>query len=287
MAGRASVRWSGGGSPIAAQPEAVIEYDRITKRFFSRGSLVTALADVSLSVRRNQFTSVVGPSGCGKTTLLRLAAGLEPASAGETRYLGEAVRAINTGVGYVTQESNLYPWMTLRQNVEFPLEIRGVPAAERRERADEYITMVGLEGFEGHYPYQLSGGMQKRGSIIRTMIYEPSVILMDEPFGPLDAQTRMVLQAELLRISRMKEQTILFITHDLTEAIALSDVVVVMSARPGTVKQVFDIPLAHPRDVFQIHAQPGFADTYAEIWDCFRSEVLSGQEAAAPGGRGR
>ena len=204
----------------------------------------------------------------------QLAANLEVVS---RVLLGEPVAGINTAVGYVTQDSNLYPWMTLRQNVEFPLEIRGVPARERRERADEYIAMVGLEGFEGHYPYQLSGGMQKRGSIIRTMIYDPSVILMDEPFGPLDAQTRMVLQAELLRISRLKQQTILFITHDLTEAIALSDVVVVMSARPGRIKQVFDIPLAHPRDVFQIHAHPGFAEIYAEIWDCFRSEVLSQQ----------
>ena len=271
---------------IAADPETVIEYDAVTKRFFSRGSLVTAIDHVSLAVGRHQFTSVVGPSGCGKTTLLRLAAGLEAPSQGETRYLGKPVRGINTAVGYVTQESNLYPWMTLRQNVEFPLEIRGMAARERRALADEYIAMVGLTGFEGHYPYQLSGGMQKRGSIIRTMIYDPSVILMDEPFGPLDAQTRMVLQAELLRISRLKRQTILFITHDLTEAIALSDVVVVMSARPGTIKQVFDIPLAHPRDVFQIHAQPGFTETYAEIWDCFRSEVLSQQgtrPATAPG----
>ena len=263
-------------------PQAVIEYEGITKRFFSRGSLVTALADVTLAVGRNQFTSVVGPSGCGKTTLRRLAAGLEAPSAGETRYEGRRVSGINTQVGYVTQDSNLYPWLTLRQNVELPLEIRGRPAAERRARADEYIAMVGLSGFEGHFPYQLSGGMQKRGSIIRTMIYEPSVILMDEPFGPLDAQTRMVLQADLLRLSRLRSQTILFITHDLTEAIALSDVVVVMSARPGTIKQVFEIPLSHPRDVFQIHAQPGFAETYAEIWACFRSEVLAQQ--ALPGG---
>jgi NitT/TauT family transport system ATP-binding protein len=271
---------------ITADPGTVIEYDAVTKRFFSRGSLVTAIDHVSLAVGRHQFTSVVGPSGCGKTTLLRLAAGLEAPSQGETRYLGKPVRGINTAVGYVTQESNLYPWMTLRQNVEFPLEIRGLAARERRALADEYIAMVGLTGFEGHYPYQLSGGMQKRGSIIRTMIYDPSVILMDEPFGPLDAQTRMVLQAELLRISRLKRQTILFITHDLTEAIALSDVVVVMSARPGTIKQVFDIPLGHPRDVFQIHAQPGFTETYAEIWDCFRSEVLSQQGTRAPAAPG-
>ncbi len=274
---------------IAADPETVIEYDGVTKRFRSGSALVTALEDVSLSVRRHEFTSVVGPSGCGKTTLLRLAAGLEPPSVGETRYLGRPVRGINTAVGYVTQDSNLYPWLTLRQNVEFPLEIKGLPSTERHARADEYIAMVGLQGFEHHFPYQLSGGMQKRGSIIRTMIYEPSVILMDEPFGPLDAQTRMVLQADLLRLSSQRAQTILFITHDLTEAIALSDRVVVMSAHPGRIKQVFPIPLDRPRDVFRIHEQPGFAETYAEIWDCFRSEILGREQVpqadapAAPG----
>ena len=263
---------------IAADPETVIEYDAVTKRFLSHDSLVTALDDVSLSVRANEFTSVVGPSGCGKTTLLRLAAGLEGVTEGVTLFRGVPVDGINTKAGYVTQDSNLYPWMTLRQNVEFPLEIQGVPAGERRDKADEFINMVGLTGFENHWPYQLSGGMQKRGSIIRTMVYDPSVILMDEPFGPLDAQTRMILQNDLLRIWGEKHQTILFITHDLTEAIAMSDRVVVMSARPGRIKQVFDIPLARPRDVFRIYEQPGFAETHAEIWDCLRSEVLSQQQ---------
>lgn len=236
---------------------------------------------MTLDIGLHEFTSVVGPSGCGKTTLLRLCAGLEPTTEGVTLYRGTPVDGINTDVGYVTQDSNLYPWMSLRQNVEFPLVIRGVAPAERRERVDAFINMVGLEGFEDHYPYQLSGGMQKRGSIIRTMVYDPRVILMDEPFGPLDAQTRMVLQSDLLRIAELRKQTILFITHDLTEAIALSDKVVVMSARPGVIKQVFDIPLSRPRDVFQIHEQEGFNEVYGEIWDCFRSEVL-GQRGDRP-----
>jgi NitT/TauT family transport system ATP-binding protein len=263
--------------PIATDHEPIIEFRNVSKRFWTRGKEVLALKDVSLNIGRNEFTSVVGPSGCGKTTLLRLSSGLEPTTEGDTIYRGKPVEGINTDVGYVTQDSNLYPWMTLRQNVEFPLEIRGVAAGERKERVDAYIEMVGLEGFEDHYPYQLSGGMQKRGSIIRTMVYDPRVILMDEPFGPLDAQTRMVLQADLLRIAEVRQQTILFITHDLTEAIALSDKVVVMSARPGVVKQVFSIPLSRPRDVFQIHEQEGFNDIYAEIWDSFRSEVLGQQ----------
>jgi NitT/TauT family transport system ATP-binding protein len=261
---------------------AIIQYDAITKRFWSGSSEITALDDVSLEIRENEFTSIVGPSGCGKTTLLRLCAGLEDVTDGQTLFRGEPVRGINTKVGYITQDSNLYPWMTLRQNVEFPLEIQGLSARARRERAREFIRMVGLEGFEDHWPYQLSGGMQKRGSIIRTMVYEPSVVLMDEPFGPLDAQTRMVLQNDLLRIWGEQHQTILFITHDLTEAIALSDKVVVMSARPGRIKAVFDIPISRPRDVFQIHSQPGFSEVYAEIWETFRSEVIGLADPSEP-----
>lgn len=259
--------------------DSIIRYDHITKRFWSRGSEVTALDDVSLTLGDNEFTSIVGPSGCGKTTLLRLAAGLDDPTEGQTLFRGEPVEGINTKVGYITQDSNLYPWMTLRQNVEFPLEIQGVPSGERRDKVDAFIRMVGLQGFENHWPYQLSGGMQKRGSIIRTMVYGPSTVLMDEPFGPLDAQTRMVLQSDLLRIWGEQRQTILFITHDLTEAIALSDKVVVMSARPGKIKAVFDIPLGRPRDVFQIHNQEGFGAIYDEIWETFRTEVVGATDA--------
>ena len=250
-------------SSVLTAQEAVIRYENVSKAFWTRGKQVVALDDVSLTVKRNEFTSVVGPSGCGKTTLLRLCSGLEGSTSGATVYRGAPVLGINSDVGYITQDSNLYPWMTVRQNVEFPLEVRGIPVAERRERSEAYIRLVGLQGFEDHYPYQLSGGMQKRASIIRTMIYDPEVILMDEPFGALDAQTRMVLQGELLHIWSQRQKTILFITHDLTKAIALSDNVVVMSARPGTIKRVFDIPLSRPRDVFQIHAQPHFSETYA------------------------
>lgn len=254
--------------------DAVIEYDGVTKRFLSQGNEITAVQDVMLTVRQNEFTSIVGPSGCGKTTLMQLCAGLEGPDEGRTLYRGAPVDGINTDIGYVTQDSNLYPWMTLRQNVEFPLEIRGVPTGERREIAGRWIRLAGLDGFENHWPYQLSGGMQKRGSIIRTMVYNPPVVLMDEPFGPLDAQTRMVLQSELLRIWGEQQQTIVFITHDLTEAIALSDNVVVMSARPGRVRKVFEVPLTRPRDVFQIHSQPGFSEIYGEIWETLGAEVV-------------
>jgi len=258
----------------------VIRFENVGLTFRGGGKSVPALDDVSFGVGNNEFTSIVGPSGCGKTTLLRLCAGLTFPTTGRALCHGKEVTKLNTEVGFVTQESNLWPWMTLYQNVEFPLRVRGVPARERRERVMEHIKMVGLSGFEKHYPRQLSGGMQKRASIIRTMVYEPDIVLMDEPFGPLDAQTKMLLQRDLLRVWDMRKQTIMFVTHDLVEAVALSDNVVVMSARPGRIKGVFPISVERPRDVFQIHAAEGFAEDYERIWSSFRSELDSTEETA-------
>jgi NitT/TauT family transport system ATP-binding protein len=258
----------------------VIRFENVGLTFRGGGKSVPALDDVSFGVGNNEFTSIVGPSGCGKTTLLRLCAGLTFPTTGSALCHGKEVTKLNTEVGFVTQESNLWPWMTLYQNVEFPLRVRGVPVRERRERVMEHIKMVGLSGFEKHYPHQLSGGMQKRASIIRTMVYEPDIVLMDEPFGPLDAQTKMLLQRDLLRVWDMRKQTIMFVTHDLVEAVALSDNVVVMSARPGRIKGIFPISVERPRDVFQIHAAEGFAEDYERIWSSFRSELDSTEEAA-------
>src|ERR1700728_1119019 len=209
--------------------EHAIRFENINMTFRAQRKEVAALRDISLEVGRHTFTSIVGPSGCGKSTLLSLCAGLKFPSSGRTYCDGRAVEAVNTDIGFVTQDSNLFPWMTLRENVEFPLRVRGRSAPDRRARAQSQIDMVGLSGFEDHYPHQVSGGMQKRASIIRPLVYEPDVILMDEPFGALDAQTKMVLQDELLRMWSARKQTILFVTHDLTEAVALSDQVVVMS----------------------------------------------------------
>jgi NitT/TauT family transport system ATP-binding protein len=258
-----------------------IRFENVAVRFHAGGKDVSALEDVSLSLKEGSFTSIVGPSGCGKTTLLRLCAGLESATSGQTICHDEVVSKINTEVGFITQESNLFPWMTLYQNVEFPLKLRGVAPAERRERIQTQIEMVGLGGFENHYPHQLSGGMQKRASIIRTMVYEPDIILMDEPFGPLDAQTKMQLQDDLLRLWGLKNQTIMFVTHDLAEAVTLSDEVVVMSGRPGRIKGVFPVELSRPRDVYESYSVPGFGEIYDRIWACFRSEVERG-EAGGP-----
>jgi NitT/TauT family transport system ATP-binding protein len=244
--------------------------------FDGQAGATLALDRVSLQVVPGSITSVVGPSGCGKTTLLRLASGLMSCSAGQVYHNGTLVDGLNTGVGFVTQDSNLFPWMTALENVAFPLTVRGIGKRERQERAREWLHLVGLDGFESFYPSQLSGGMQKRVSIVRTLIYEPELVLLDEPFGALDAQTRMALHAELLGLWERRRCTMFFITHDLVEAITLSDQVVVMTRRPGRVKRVYDVTLGRPRDVFRIFLQPGFDDAYAELWQYFKPEVQAG-----------
>lgn len=253
--------------------DPIIELSKVTKTYRSKGKAVLALKDVNLPVERASFTTLIGPSGCGKSTLLKIIAGIALPYEGCMRYKDREITSINTDIGFVTQDSNLFPWLTLIQNVELALKIRGVARDQRKRTAQNYIDTMRLSGFESHYPFELSGGMQKRGSIIRTLIYDPEIILMDEPFGPLDAQTRMVLQDELLRIWDSNKKTILFVTHDLTEAIALSDKVVLFTSRPGTVKRVFDVPLARPRNVFEIHNEKGFNEIYHEIWQYFKNEI--------------
>ncbi len=267
-----------GAQPNVHRPALEVRNVSVRFRGGRAASEVLALDHVSLEIPAGSFTSVIGPSGCGKTTLLRLASGLELPSSGEVLCHGREITDLNKEVGYVTQDSNLYAWMTVRENVEFALEVRGVPARERHRRSDEYLRMVGLEGFEHHYPHQLSGGMQKRVSIIRTLIYEPDTVLMDEPFGALDSQTRMALQNDLLRIWAARKPTILFITHDLAEAISLSDRIVVLSQRPGRVIKTFEIPLGRPRDVFSLQGEPEFGEIYDRIWSTLRGEVLSSLE---------
>jgi NitT/TauT family transport system ATP-binding protein len=250
-----------------------IRFTDVRLAFVGQEQDLLALDRVSFDVPPGRITGVVGPSGCGKTTLLRLAAGLIGASSGTVLYNGAPVDGLNTSVGYVTQDNNLFPWLTALGNVEFPLAIRGIDRRERRERALHWLRLVGLEGFGNHYPSQLSGGMQKRVSIVRTLIYEPAVVLLDEPFGALDAQTRMGLHHELLELWREKKSTMLFITHDLVEAITLSDQIVVMTRRPGRVKEIYEVPLVRPRNVFEIYLEPGFEAAYAALWKHFKSEI--------------
>ena len=257
--------------------EFVIQVDGVSKVFHtpSQTNLV-ALTDIKLDVRPGEFVTVVGPSGCGKSTLLKLIAGFSPPSAGRILFQGDEVRGLNTRVGYVPQESKLFPWLTVEENVGFGLDSKRFSRADRERQVSQFITLAGLAGFEKYYPSQLSGGMSKRASIVRALAYEPPVILMDEPFGPLDAQTRMVLQDELLKIWEQKRQTIVFVTHDLVEAVALADRVVVLTHRPGKIKDVIQVPMTRPRNIFEIHRQDGFDEAYGRLWNIFRHELNIG-----------
>jgi NitT/TauT family transport system ATP-binding protein len=258
--------------------DRILSFRGVARDFYTRGRVVHALAELTLDVGPGEFLTIVGPSGCGKSTLLNMISGLLPASAGAMLYKGAPIQGVNAEIGYVTQADNLYPWRTLRENVEFPLEVRGVGRAERRRRAGELIERVGLGGFEDHYPYELSGGMRQRGNIIRTLSYDPEVILMDEPFGPLDAQTRLILQDQLLHLWDAARKTIVFITHDLGEAVALADRVVVMTARPGRIKSICPVPIARPRDLFHIHDDEQFRTTYDRLWEDLEEEVRRAAE---------
>jgi len=261
---------------VAGKP--VIEAKDVFRAFIARADHgrrypILALQDANLAIEKGEFVSFVGPSGCGKSTLLNMVAGIFQPTAGEVLYKGKPVTGINTDVGYMTQDDNLLPWRTLRDNVEVALEFQGMPPEQRHKRAAEYIAKVGLSGFENHYPHELSGGMRKRCALVRTLIYEPDIILMDEPFGPLDAQTRVILQDELLKLWDGTGKTIVFVTHDLVEAIALSDRIVLFSRAPGRIKQVYKVPLSRPRDVFRTHAEPAFPAFFDRLWRDLKEEI--------------
>ncbi|TMB62695.1 MAG: ABC transporter ATP-binding protein [Chloroflexi bacterium] len=235
---------------------------------------VQVLDDVSLEVATGDFVALLGPSGCGKSTLLNAVAGLlDPAECAMLGRIALDGGARNgTRLGYVFQRDTLLPWRTLAENIHVGMEIHAVPVAHREQRTRELIALVGLDGFEHYYPHQVSGGMRQRVQLVRTLAYEPEAILMDEPFGALDAQNRMLLQAELLRIWERRRTTILFVTHDLAEAITLAQRVVVLSKRPGRVKRIYDIPLPSPRDPFEMRASPAFAELETRIWKDLRDE---------------
>ncbi|HEX9436254.1 MAG TPA: ABC transporter ATP-binding protein [Candidatus Limnocylindria bacterium] len=253
-----------------------IDIEGLTIRF--RGG-VEAVRDVGLSVGSGELVAVVGPSGCGKSTMLNAIAGLLPAAevdiGGTVALDGADIRRADRralALGYVFQRDALLPWATIAANVELGLRIRGVPAPERARRVAELIGIAGLAGFERYYPHQVSGGMRQRTSLIRTLAYEPRAILMDEPFGALDAQNRMILQSELLRMWERTRTTILFVTHDLAEAITLGQRVVAFSKRPGRVTGVFDVPIPGPRDVFEIRGTSEFTRLEREIWSHLRED---------------
>jgi NitT/TauT family transport system ATP-binding protein len=242
------------------------------------GQRYTAVRDVDLAVRDGEFVSVVGPTGCGKSTLLNVAAGLLAPSGGEVRVFGDELgERINPRAGYMFQTESLMPWRTTLGNVMAGLEFRGLADDVARAKAEGWLRRVGLDGFGDRYPHQLSGGMRKRTSLAQTLALDPDIILMDEPFSALDIQTRQLMENEVLELWSTKRKAVLFITHDLDEAIAMSDRVLVMSAGPAArLIGEFSVDLARPRDVAEIRTEPRFIELHKAIWAVLREEVLKG-----------
>ncbi len=255
-----------------AHPLAV---ERVSKRFVTREGVIVAVDDVSFSIAPGEFVSIIGPSGCGKSTLFNIVGGLVADYEGRVTVAGDTVRGTHPAIGMVFQEESTFPWRTVVENVAFPLEIAGVAKQTRLERAEHFVAMVGLSGFERRYPAELSGGMRQRVALARTLASEPRILLMDEPFAALDEQTRLLLGDRVLQIQQTLKQTTLLITHNLTEAVQLSDRVLVMTYRPGRLKRTVEIRLPHPRDS-EVLTSDAFGHYVAEIWHDLREEATRG-----------
>ena len=262
-----------------AEPGPLLVIDNVTKHYGSEsdGDHVLAVDGFSLSVGRGEFVSLVGPSGCGKSTVLEIIAGLRKPSSGAVYLNGQPLREPHPAVGVVFQEDSVFPWRTVLDNVAFGLEMRGVPATERRERALRILEFMGLGDFAGRYPYQLSGGMRQRVAIARTLVMEPEVLLLDEPLGALDAQTRLVMVDEVLRIWRETGTTVLLVTHSLEEAALCSDRVVVMTARPGRIKEVVETGLPRDRSS-RLLGSERFGQISQTVWELLREESMKALE---------
>jgi NitT/TauT family transport system ATP-binding protein len=271
--------------PAAAGDKPVLVIDDVVKQFATAEGPVVAVDHMSLDVAQGEFVAIIGPSGCGKSTLFNVIGGLLGGFDGRVSIGGELINGPHPAIGMVFQEESTFPWRTLLDNVAFPLEIKGVGKEERLERARHFIGLVGLSGFEKRYPAELSGGMRQRVAIARTLAFEPKILLMDEPFGALDEQTRLLLGDKVTEIQQALHQTTLLITHSITEAVQLSDRIVVMTYRPGRVKRIVDIDLPRPR-TSDIVTSDAFGHYVAEIWGDLREEASRGlmeAEARAKG----
>jgi NitT/TauT family transport system ATP-binding protein len=270
-----------------------ISFQQVRKEFVVRGEgggpsdRFTALEDITLDVRPGEFLALVGPSGCGKSTLLDLLGGLTAPTSGRILLDGRPIEGPARDRGIVFQQYALFPWRTAAQNVEFGLDIAGLKAKQRREIARHYLDLVGLTAFAERYPHELSGGMKQRVAIARSLAYDPEVLLMDEPFAALDAQTRETLQGELLRIWRATGKTIIFITHGIDEAVVLGQRVAVMTSRPGRIKHVVEIPEALRNETEDVRSLPEFGPVRHEVWSLLREEVLKAQQLASGAGAAR
>ncbi len=262
-------------SPSAAPADAILSVDDIVKRFETPDGVLTAVDHVSLGVSPGEFLGVIGPSGCGKSTLFNVIGGLLEDYEGRVTVSGERVRGPHPAIGMIFQEESTFPWRNVLDNVAFPLEIAGMPKAERYERARHFVKLVGLDGFERRHPAELSGGMRQRVSMARTLAAQPKILLMDEPFAALDEQTRLLLGDKVLQIQQELNQTTLLITHNITEAVQLSDRIVVMTYRPGKVKRIVDVDLPRPR-TSEIVSSEAFGRCVAQVWSDLREEATRG-----------
>ncbi|MGN6768457.1 MAG: ABC transporter ATP-binding protein [Rhizobiaceae bacterium] len=272
-------------APDALAKDAVIAIDDVTLRFTTPdGHMMTALRDFTMTVARGEFACVVGPTGCGKSTTLNLVTSLLRPTTGTVRVMGTPVESISPDIGFVFQADALFPWRNVIDNVAAGPTYRGVPKREAYARARDWIARVGLARFETHYPHQLSGGMRKRVALAQTFINQPKILLMDEPFSALDIQTRTLMQDELLKLWTDLKSSVVFVTHDLEEAIALADKVYVLTAGPGTVKSVYQIDLPRPRVMADIRYDAQFVEIARVIWNDLREEVQIGQRRALASG---
>jgi len=261
--------------PVSAND--ILMADDVVVRFETAEGPITAVDHVSFSVRQGEFMSVIGPSGCGKSSLFNVIGGLLTNHQGTVKVAGELINGPHKSIGMVFQEESTFPWRTVVDNVAFPLELIGMPKAKRIERARTFIKMVGLDGFENRYPGELSGGMRQRVSLARTLASEPKILLMDEPFAALDEQTRLLLGDKVLQIQQQLQQTTLLITHNITEAVQMSDRILVMTYRPGQVKRIVEIDLPRPR-TSEIVGSAAFGRYVAEIWSDLREEASRGMK---------
>jgi NitT/TauT family transport system ATP-binding protein len=257
---------------VTAGKTTMLRFEDVSVEFDGSQGSVRVVDRVTLNVQKGSFVCFIGPSGCGKTTLLNAAAGLIKPAKGSVHYKNVAKVGFDKTIGYVAQNETLFPWRTAEENIGLALELDGVPRSEIERLVNKYMDLVGLKGFGSHYPRQLSGGMRRRAALARTWIYGPETVLMDEPFGALDAQLKLSMQAQLLRLWDENKSTVVFVTHDLTEAVTLADEIVVFSARPARVKAIRKIDLPRPRDPYSMHFSPEVQKICSELWTLLENE---------------